>query len=107
MGLCTQNDRGINSRCSKLLVSAFICIFGPHRQGYQRDPNTPGVPGVRDPQQKSKKKKFFFVTLREKKFFFFLRDFSGYLAKFSPLKAGPLHGPCGLGTSSVHKVHKA
>ena len=34
---------------------------GVQQQGYQRDPNTPGVPGVRDPQKKSKKKFFFFL----------------------------------------------
>ena len=31
---------------------------------------------------------------------FLLRDFSGYLAKFSPSKAGPFHGRCVLGHGS-------
>ena len=28
------NSRGINSRCSKLLVSAFICTFSPVLRSY-------------------------------------------------------------------------
>ena len=50
---CTQNCRRINSRCSKLLVSAFICIFSTVLGSYGP---TKGIFVM----SKKKKKNFFF-----------------------------------------------